>query len=70
MIPMAERQLQPGKVRVCQALPNLNVWYAEKRAHVDANDRWELTTYTVEVFYKHSDALDRALSWLPKVDTP
>ncbi len=69
MIPLGDRRLEPGRVRVFKARAT-NIWFAEKAVLIQSDDRWAMSAHTSEVLFNHSEALTKALSWLPKVDTP
>lgn len=64
IIPMRERTLKVGKVRVCRA--ETGFWYAEKRELMHEEDGWALSTHTVDAGPSHAEALKKALAWLPK----
>lgn len=69
MIRLGDRRLEPGRVRVFKSRET-NIWYAEKAVMIQSDDRWAMTAHTSEVLFNHPEALTKALSWLPKVDTP
>lgn len=69
MIPMCDRRLTPGKVRVCR-LKISGDWVAEKINPIHEQDGYKLVSHTSESFSTHPEALAKALSWLPPQETP
>lgn len=65
MIPLGDRHLEPGRVRVFKSRAT-NIWFAEKATLIQSDEKWAMSTHTTEVKFNHRDALDTAFSWLPK----
>ncbi len=67
MIPLGDRRLEPGRARVFKSRAT-NIWYAEKAVLIQSDGRWAMSAHTSEVKFTHTDALAKALSWLPPME--